>query len=246
MIKEFFVDETIVMKFKMFGLTHISLVLILFFSLYLLYLNSEKLIKIESSLKRKISLIFITIMFLNMSIYYLKLVYYLDYDWHVHLPLHFCFISGYLYMYAILFKKYDFYKTIYFFSFMGPLPAVLLPGLESTFDAFIFYQYFISHHFFLFASMFTFYAYDIYISKKDVLKAYTAAISIFIGMYIFNLIFGTNYIMQKQLPDHVIEIFPFLKNITNPFLMLILSGSIVFGIAYIPVYFKNKKSLLSN
>jgi hypothetical integral membrane protein (TIGR02206 family) len=246
MIKEFFVDDIVGIPFKIFDVTHLSLLTILIFGLYLLYTNREKLSNMDPSIKRNISLILISIMFINMTIYYSKLVYYQDYNWKVHLPFHFCFISGYLYMYSVLFEKKDIYKIIYFFAFMGPLPAVVFPDLRSSFDAFIFYQYFISHHFFILASMFTFYAYRVEITTKDALKAYFSAILIFISMFFFNNVFGTNYIMQRQLPDHIIRLFPFLTRINNPILLLFVSGTLIFTLAYIPIYYNNKNSLHSN
>jgi hypothetical integral membrane protein (TIGR02206 family) len=246
MIKEFFVDDIVGIPFKIFDVTHLSLLTILIFGLYLLYTNREKLSNMDPSIKRNISLILISIMFINMTIYYSKLVYYQDYTWKVHLPFHFCFISGYLYMYSVLFEKKDIYKIIYFFAFMGPLPAVVFPDLRSSFDAFIFYQYFISHHFFILASMFTFYAYKIEITNKDALKSYLSAILIFISMFFFNNVFGTNYIMQRQLPDHIIRLFPFLTRINNPILLLFVSGTLIFTLAYIPIYYNNKNSLHSN
>ena len=240
MIKEFFVDNKIGISFELFGITHIVLMLSLILSIFLLHKNRDKLKSLNSDIKRKYSLYFICFLFFNMLIYYLELVYFGNYNWRTNLPLHFCFISGYLYMYSVYYEKKELYKNIYFFAFIGPIPAIILPELKSSFDSFLFYQQVISHHFFLIFSMYTFYAYDININKKDAIKSFMYAMSIFGIMYIFNSMFDTNYIMQNRLPNHVINLMPFLKEISNPMYILIITGIMMYGLAYIPIYYKNK------
>lgn len=240
-MKEFFIDTIIGIPFHLFGILHIVLVLGVIIGWFIMERKKDFLIKIPVKTKRIISLILITIMFLNMTIYYSSLIYYGAYDWRVHLPLHFCFISGYLFMIAVLFNKITIYKKIYFFAFMGPIPAILFPDIKSSFDAFIFYQQVLSHHFFLLSSLFIFYAYNINITRKDLAKSFEYALAIFGGMFIFNSIFHTNYIMQNKLPDHILKLFPALARVDQPIILLIITGSIMMGIAYLPIYLKQSK-----
>lgn len=240
MIKEFFLDDIPGLGFGLFGPLHAILTLITIVIAVVLHKNRVKLINISSNGKRKISLILISLMFINMSIYYLSYIYYGVYDWKTNLPLHFCFISGYLFMYSILMKNIKLYKKVYLFAFLGPLPAIVFPDLTSSFDAFIFYQFIISHHVFLLSSLFIFYAYDLDIRFKDLLQSFMLGLSIFFGVFIFNKIFGTNYIMQNKLPDHILSMFPFLEDISSPIYALFSSGIVTFIISYLPIYFKNK------
>lgn len=180
-------------------------------------------------------------MFLNMTIYYVSLIYYGEYTYKEHLPLHFCFIAGYLFMYTVLTKNEKLYKLVYFFAFMGPLPAMIWPDLKSSFDAFIFYQFILSHHLFLILNFYIFYSYEHDFSKKDILKALIVS-NIYFGLiYIFNLIFGTNYIMQKSLPEHILRIYPWIYTINYPIILLEITGTLVCFIAYVPIYFKNRE-----
>lgn len=243
MIKEFFIDETIGASFNLFGLIHFMAVSLTVVIAMLMHIYRKKLTSLPKNAKRKIALTLITIMFLNMTIYYVSLIYYGVYDLRVHLPLHFCFISGYLFMYAIAFNKVDLYKKIYFWAFIGPIPAILLPDLQSSFDSFLFYQQIISHHFFLLSSLFIFYAYDINITVKDIKDSITMALILFGFMYIFNTVFKTNYIMQNKLPTHVLKTFPFIGNLSYPVLALLPTGFTMVTIAYLPIYLKNIKEV---
>lgn len=243
MFKEFFLDNKVGIAFELFSLTHILLVIGTILIIFLLHKNRDYLFKINDKVKRNISLILIFIMFMNMTIYYLTKAYYGAYDWQTNLPLHFCFISGYLFMYSILFNKHSLYKLVYFFAFVGPIPAIIFPDLTSSFDAFLFYQQVLSHHFFLIASMYIFYAYDIKIVKKDLYKAFGGATLIYVLVGIFNFIFKTNYIMQNKLPDHILRLFPFLKAIDNPVWLLFICGTLILFLALIPIKYKDNKSV---
>ena len=126
-------------------------------------------------------------------------------------------------------------------AFVGPIPAIVLPDLASSFDAFLFYQQVISHHVFLLSSLFIFYAYQIKITKNDLIKSLILSTSIFIVMFIFNNIFQTNYIMQNALPAHVIKTLPFIKNINFPIFWLVSTGMIMLIIAYVPIWLEKDK-----
>ena len=143
-------------------------------------------------------------------------------------------------MIYLLTTKRKLYKVVYFLTFIGPLPAVIFPDLVSSFDAFIFYQYFISHHLLMIFSYFILYMDDFTIKIKDVFITFGWANFIFITMMIVNEIFGTNYIMSKELPPHIYELFPIFKEI-NPVPILEITGFLVVMIIYILVYIKNKE-----
>ena len=133
-------------------------------------------------------------MLANMVIYNISTIYYGIFDYRIHLPFHLCFISGYMFMYGIIFKKEEILKYTFFLSFIGPISAILWPDLPSSFDYFKFYEYFISHHLFLILSFFSYYALNYNINLRNVIKvAIFTNILIFIMMP-FNIIFNMNYI----------------------------------------------------
>lgn len=248
MVREFFLDEISGIPFELFGITHFLCIFVTIIGIFLVYTNRNKIYKLPYNIKKRIKLFIVLTMFINMKLYYIPLMIYGRYDWQNHLPLHFCFISGYLFMYALLFSKPKLYKIVYFFAYMGPIPAILWPdpGVKSSFDSFLFYQFFMSHHFFLVANLFVFYCQDYALKYKDVIKSFVVANCIFIVMAIFNMIFKTNYIMSNELPPHVVELFPFLEKIDYPFIVLEFTALVIINIAYIPIYLRNKEKKENN
>lgn len=239
-MREFFVDEVVGIPFSMFCKIHLILIMMTVFLFFLIVINQKRIFALKERTKKKIRIIVAIIMFLNMVIYYNGFAYYEIYDVKEHLPLHLCFIAGFTYMFALITGNAKLYKITYFLSFVGPLPAILWPDIRSV-DSFIFIQFIISHHFFLLSSFFLYYAYNIQITKKDMWKTFFITNAIFLFMIGFNSVFGTNYIMSKSFPEPFLNVYPFLRSFDYPVLLLELAGFIVMWIAYIPVYFRNKK-----
>lgn len=236
-MKKFFLNQNTYIPFKIGGIIHIGCILIVVLALYLIFKNRKNIEKIKN--KKTIKVIMCIIMYLNMFIYYFSYAYYGVYNWKLDLPFHFCFISGILFMIYLILGNEKIYKLVYFFSLMGPLPAILFPDITTSFDSYIFYQYFISHHLFIIFNLFVFYLDNVYIEKRDIINAMLYANIIFGIMFIFNNIFGTNYIMSQSLPEHVLNLMPILRTINNPFIILELTAIIIALIAYIPASFKN-------
>lgn len=237
-MKEFFLDNKIEMPFILFGKIHIMCILILIIGLIIIYKLRHKIKKIKK--KKEIKIIMFLILFLNMIIYYGSYIYYGVYDWKVHLPLHFCFIAGILFMTYLLTNNRKLYKMIFPLTFIGPLPAIFYPDLTSSLDYFVFYQYFISHHILMLFSYFTLYLDNFNITIKDTINTFILANIIFITMFIFNQIFQTNYIMSNKLPDFILELYPFLKNIWPPIILETI-GIIVLFLISILTTIKNKE-----
>ena len=240
MIREFFLDEKPGIPFKLFGGIHFGCLAILIISLIMVYKYRYKIKNIKDENKKKIRLTMFIILISNMLIWYGSYIYYGVYDIRVHLPLHFCFIAGNLFMIYLLTLNRKLYKVVFFLTFIGPLPAVIYQDLVSSFDYFVFYQYFISHHLLMIFSYFILYMDDFTIKLKDVFRTFVWANIIFITMMIINQIFGTNYIMSKELPPHIYELFPIFKKI-SPIPILEVTGLLVVMIIYILVYIKNKE-----
>lgn len=237
-VKEFFVDEKM-SGFNLFGPLHLFLIGLVFLGLTLIYRNRNRIANIKN--KKAIRYTLCIILFLNMMVYYGELIYYGNYTWKSHLPFHFCYISGFSFMYYLLTEKRSIYKIVYFFAFIGPLPAILWPKMVSTFDSFIFYQWIISHHVFLLGSFFVYFMDHFDLNKRDVYRTFLTAQMIFIVMSIFNFFFKTNYIFSNEIPDYMFQLYPFLKYINYPLVLIEILGFIVLGCAYIPVYL-NKRS----
>ena len=238
-MREFFVNEEIGIPFHKFDLTHICLLVLLAIILFIIYKKRNDLPNIKH--KKRLKVIFSIILITNMCILYGSYIYYGVWDFRMHLPLHLCFITGNLYAIAAIFDLKELYKWVYFLVFVGPLSAIIWPDNTSCFDNYLWYHYIISHHGLFIFSFITYYMDKVKIEKRDLLNALLVGNIIFVSMAIFNDIFGTTYIMTTELPKHMLDLYPFLQNIKYPMLILELLGIVVFAIACIPVYFRNKE-----
>ncbi|MEG0825839.1 MAG: TIGR02206 family membrane protein [Bacilli bacterium] len=238
-MREFFVGKKDLLE--TFGIVHLICILIVVIGIVFIVINRKKIYSLSDKTKRKITIFLIAIMFLNMSIYYLSEIIYGTYDYKTNLPFHFCFISGYLFMYAWFFKKKSLIKITYFLGYIGPLVAIIWPDVYPP-NSFVFYQFFISHHLFLCGNLFLYYAYNYKIEKKDVIRTFVFINAVFIFMCGFNYIFKTNYIMSNSLPEFFLELYPIFRKIDYPAVLLEVAAILIMLIAYIPVYF-NKNCL---
>lgn len=89
-------------------------------------------------------------------------------------------------------------------------------------------------------SYFILYLDDFTIEFKDTIKTFILANIIFISMFTFNNIFNTNYIMSKKLPDFILNLYPFLRNIWPP-IILEITGIVVLFLISILTQIKNKR-----
>ncbi len=236
-MKEFF-TEIGGTPFVLFGPMHIFLSVTTVVIALLIFKYKDKLRTLK--FKENIRYILAAILFINMSVYYISKIILKTYDWRLDLPLHFCFITGYIFMYVLITGNRKLYSIIYFFTFVGPIPAIIWPDLKFDYDRLIFWQFIISHHFMLLSSIYVLVVLEYKIHKKDILKAYVTGNIIVFVMAIFNGIFNTNYIMMGQLPSHIYRIYPFVKYMPPIFWLELVALTAIF-IAYIPAYLLNKK-----
>ena len=231
MLKEFFINEHPRFLFHQFGLIHNIFNFIPVIAVILIYLNRDKIASIPKEKTWKILKITAIILLVNMFIYTFGNLYFGSFDYKKDLPFHLCFIANYMFMYGCFFKKEWIFKFTIFLCFIGPIPAILWPDLVSTIDNFNFWQYVISHHFFLSMSFFSYYALGYHVEKKDYLKTFVLTNFLMLIMYPFNLIFDTNYIFSTQIPDNVLELYPWLIHFP-PMITLEVVGLSISGIIY--------------
>ncbi len=241
--KNFFLDETDnVDKLNLFTLPHILLLVLTAAAAVLLYLNRDRLKQWRH--KESLRYIMAAVFFVNMLALYLFFILKGVYTWKLHLPLHLCFISGYLFMYVLVTGNRKLFKAVYFFTWVGPLPAMIWPNTPTRLDRFLSYQFFISHHLLLLMGLYCLFVLEYKIERRDIGKAFLLGNIIFIAVFIFNQLFGTNYIMTTTLPPHIIKLFPFLKYLNIPILWLELCGIAMMFLAYLPAMLVNHKSRL--
>lgn len=231
MIREFFVNETPKFLFKQFGLIHMIFSIIPVIALIIIYINRNKIAAIPKEKSKKILKISAIILLLNMIIFTFGFLYYGVFDYTKHLPFHLCFIANYMFMYGILFDKEWILKYTIFLCFIGPIPAILWPDMVSTIDNFEWWQYVISHHFFIIMSFFSYYALGYKVKINNYIKVFIFTNLLMFIMYPFNLHFGTNYIFSTEIPQNVMVLYPWLKYFP-PMLTLEVVGLAISGAVY--------------
>lgn len=180
------------------------------------------------------------ILFANMTIHYASKIVLGTYDWKIDLPLHLCFLTGYAMMFILVSGNFkNMYSFIYFFTFVGPLPAMIWPDLSYSYDSFVFYQFVISHHFMILCSIYCLFVLEYKVRARSIVWAIVGGNILVGAMYVFNKTFGTNYIMMESLPDQLYEIYPFLYALP-PVFWLELVGVLAIAAAYIPAYIQNR------
>lgn len=227
-LKEFFIDEQITIPYKLFGKTHLILILFVVISCLIIYLNKHKINKISLKSKKIITKTIAITLLLNMAILYIFQFYYHNFDYKDMLPFHLCYISNYFYIFAILFNKEKLFKYVYFLAFLGPIPAIIFFDVPSVWESFNFYLYFISHHILAIGGLLTFYMFPKSIGFKDIIKLIITLNIIYIIMNIFNYYFKTNYFFSTGIPPFIIELFPFLKFIPTTIILEVLEIIIIY------------------
>lgn len=229
--KEFLIDEVHNLPFVQFGPLHITILVFTITMLVFVYIYRDKIRSLDKKTAENILTVGASIMLINMAIRYIFIFYYDKFDFNDNVPIHLCYLSGFLFMYTILFRKYHLLKYTFFLSFIGPTPAVIWPGLESSYNSFIFYNYTISHHFFMICSLFSFFALRVSITYKDVINLFIYTNFVFLAAIGFNTVFNTNYMFSSEIPAKVRDTLPFL-NYFHPIFITEVMGIIIIHLLY--------------
>lgn len=214
---------------ELFGPLHWTLTLIVIASILLLYIFRRPLRAMKHKTKKIICASCAAILFANMTIYYAGLVLVGEYSIKRHLPLEFCFITGYLLMYILISNNRKLYRIVFYYTIIGPVPAMIWPNVTGVFDRYIFYQFIISHHFMIIVSFYLLIVMRYHVYARDTIPALICGNIVFTLVYILNINWGTNYIMSAGLPEHMLTMYPFLRYFNHPFFWLEVCGFAFLG-----------------
>lgn len=172
------------------------------------------------------------ILFANMLIHYSGRIIIGEWHFSEDLPLHICFVANFFMMY-ILFtdNKHSLFSVIYYFTMIGPLPAIIFPDLSRSQSGYLFWQFIISHHVMLLFSLYCAFVLGYETSFKDACRSFLYGNAYVAAMAVFNQIFGTNYIMLGELPEQLYRTFPILYSLPA-FVWLELAGVLAIAAAY--------------
>ncbi len=224
-------------RLELFGSVHIVLSAAEILLAVLIFCFRHRLRKLG---QRAVRISFAAILGGNMAIHYLSKIVLGVWRFDTDLPFHLCFITNFLMIYILLTdNRKNLYRIVYFFTFIGPLPAMIWPDLGYGWQSYTFYQFLISHHVMLLISLYCLFVLDYRVEIRAALPAFVGGNSVILAVAVFNNVFGTNYIMMNELPAQLYEVYPFL-DMLPPIVWLELVGVLAILAAYIPALFRDR------
>jgi len=221
----------------LFGPIHLLLILITILSIALIYKNKEKLKKYKN-LKYWI----IGILFSNMLIYLLGAIFTGVFNINDHLPIHYCYITGFFFMYMLIKEKKNWYNFLYYAIFFCTITVIIFQDPGITYDRYEFILLIISHHFLLISSFYTLYVLDYSVNKEGYKTFGIYTMIVYLSVFIINRILGTDYIFNASFPDFIYEHFLFVKYLP-PIVWLVFLSIPLLSLAYLPIKHFNSVKL---
>lgn len=219
----------------LFGPIHISLILLTILSIFLIYKFRNKLKKYKY-----IRYIIVSILFLNMLTYILGALFTGIFNIYDHLPLHYCYITGFVFMYMLLIKKEKWFNFLYYAIFFCTLTVIIFQDPNITYDRYEFYLLLISHHFLLISSFYALFVLDYKVDKRGFKPFIIYTVIVYFIVFFINKLLGTDYIFNASFPDFIYDYFSFI-NILPPIVWLLFLSVPLLILAYMPIkYLKNK------
>lgn len=220
-----------------FGPVHLTLMLITIVIILIIYNNRNKLQK-YTWIKKVIPVV----LFSNMIIYIIGAIFTNQFDINFHLPIHYCYITGFAFTYMLLNNKEKWFNTLYYAIFFCTITVIIFMDPNITYDRYEFILLIISHHFLLISSFYTLYVLDYKVNKNGYKSFFIYSIIVYLIVFIINQILGTDYIFNESLPVFIYDYLPFVK-LLPPLVWLILLSIPLLILAYLPVKYKNQKDV---
>lgn len=218
-------------RMVIFGKLHIGISVAFLAAAVLIFVFRNRLARID---RRAARFTMAGILAANMLLHYGSRIALGIWRFEEDLPLHICFVTNFLLIFILLTdNKGGLFRVVYYFTLIGPLPAMIWPDLSYSWQSYTFWQFVISHHVMLLFSFYCLFVLGYETTLKSILPAFFIG-NMYIGaVWIFNAVFGTNYIMMSELPEQLYELYPFLDAMP-PLVWLELVGAAVMLAAYLP------------
>lgn len=220
-----------------FGPIHIALILITIVTILIICKNRDNLKK-YTWIKKVIPVVLLS----NMIIYIIGAIFTNQFDIKLHLPIHYCYITGFAFMYMLTKNKEKWFNTLYYAIFFCTITVIIFMDPNITYDRYEFILLIISHHFLLISSFYTLYVLDYKVNKNGYKSFLIYSIIVYLIVFIINQILGTDYIFNESLPLFIYDYLPFVK-LLPPLVWLILLSIPLLIIAYLPIKYKNQKDV---
>lgn len=234
-------------EFTLFSAAHIIPIVVMIMLIYLIYRYKDEIKDTRLDIYLRYILAF-TLIISEMS-YYWRLVGnpILGPNPVEHLPIAVCGWIAIFCSYMVIGKTQTLFDIVYFWLFAGSIFALLTPTVITYTGPtrFRYYQFWLEHTL-TFVSVF----YMIFVHKmrptiKSMLKSYFALIILCIIAYNANQLIGNGanylYMARPESAPSILDILP--PNFILRLCIMATAITALFGVSYLPWYFKDKKSL---
>lgn len=234
-------------EFEIFTLAHILPIIIMFLLIYLMYRYKDTLrdSKMDMSIRYIIAF---TLIISEMS-YYWRLVGMpsLGPNPVEHLPIAVCGWVAIFCSFMVIGKSQTLFDISYFWLFAGSVFALLTPAVISYTGPtrFRYYQFWIEHIGGFIAIFYMMFVHKMRPTIQSMVKSYVALVIMAIIAYNANQIIGSGanylYMARPEAAPSILDILP--PNFVLRLCIMAFAITVLFGVAYLPWYLKDKKEV---
>ena len=234
-------------EFEIFTLAHILPIIIMFLLIYLMYRYKDTLrdSKMDMSIRYIIAF---TLIISEMS-YYWRLVGMpsLGPNPVEHLPIAVCGWVAIFCSFLVIGKSQTLFDISYFWLFAGSVFALLTPAVISYTGPtrFRYYQFWIEHIGGFIAIFYMMFVHKMRPTIQSMVKSYVALVIMAIIAYNANQIIGSGanylYMARPEAAPSILDILP--PNFVLRLCIMAFAITVLFGVAYLPWYLKDKKEV---
>lgn len=237
-------------EFEIFTLAHFLPIVIMFVLIYLMYRYKDTLrdSKMDMSIRYIIAF---TLIISEMS-YYWRLVGMpsLGPNPVEHLPIAVCGWVAIFCSFMVIGKSQTLFDISYFWLFAGSVFALLTPAVISYTGPtrFRYYQFWIEHIGGFIAIFYMMFVHKMRPTIRSMVKSYVALVIMAIIAYNANQIIGSGanylYMARPEAAPSILDILP--PNFVLRLIIMAFAITVLFGVAYLPWYLKDKKEVVSH
>ena len=234
-------------EFEIFTLAHILPIVVMFLLIYVIYRYKDTLrdSKMDMSIRYIIAF---TLIISEMS-YYWRLVGMpsLGPNPVEHLPIAVCGWVAIFCSFMVIGKSQTLFDISYFWLFAGSVFALLTPAVISYTGPtrFRYYQFWIEHIGGFIAIFYMMFVHKMRPTIQSMVKSYVALVIMAIIAYNANQIIGSGanylYMARPEAAPSILDILP--PNFVLRLCIMAFAITVLFGVAYLPWYLKDKKEV---
>lgn len=232
-------------EFEFFTLAHFAPIIVMFFLIYLIYRYKDTLrdTKLDEGLRYVIAFALIV----SEMAYYWRLVGMpsLGPNPVEHLPIAVCGWVAILGSYMVIGKNQTLFDIIYFWLFAGSFFALITPTVITYTGPtrFRYYQFWIEHIGGFIAIFYMIFVHKMRPNFKSLIKSYIALIVLSVIAFNANQLIGNgaNYLFmaRPEAAPSILDILP--PNFVLRLIIMALGITVLYGVAYLPWYLKDKR-----